>query len=157
MRLIRGGHPEGSEAVLAAIPGTPVAVQSVALEHLLDSRIAASVAARLVEGGLGSTACRHAASIVASELATNVVKHGSGGRLEIRLFEEQVQLLAYDRGAGIAVPELAFQDGYSQDEWVDPDIRRLGYGLGAVLRLMDDVAVYLDHPDRLRIQAARTL
>lgn len=80
-------------------------------------------------------------AIVASELASNVHKHGIRG--EIRLEETQAELtiVAYDEGPPIRDLALAVTDGYNDRGPIDPAAilgrGGLGTGLGAVVRLAD--------------------
>jgi anti-sigma regulatory factor (Ser/Thr protein kinase) len=72
------------------------------------------------------------AAIVATELATNVVKHGAGGWCFVSpgeyAGEPAVTLVASDRGQGIPDPGAALADGYST-------AGSPGTGLGAIQRL----------------------
>ena len=72
--------------------------------------------------------------IVVSELATNLLKHASQGRLTLLPLREGdragIQIESVDRGPGIADLERAMTDGFSTGG-------SLGCGLGAVNRLMD--------------------
>jgi serine/threonine-protein kinase RsbT len=72
----------------------------------------------------------------ASELACNVLVHGGGGMVTVRVVTDRggVELLAVDQGPGIADLALAMQDGYSSSG-------SLGCGLPAVERLMDEVVI----------------
>ena len=76
--------------------------------------------------------------IVARELASNLVRHAGGGRMVISCIDGQgrrgVQLVAEDRGPGLPGADRAFEDGYSS-------AGSLGYGLGAVNRLCDELEV----------------
>jgi anti-sigma regulatory factor (Ser/Thr protein kinase) len=69
--------------------------------------------------------------LVATELGTNLVKHGRGGELLIGAFEDKegsgVELLAIDQGPGIGNVEQCLRDGYSS-------AGTPGNGLGAVIR-----------------------
>jgi anti-sigma regulatory factor (Ser/Thr protein kinase) len=67
-------------------------------------------------------------AIVATELATNLVKHGGGGRLLVGDGEHHVDLLALDNGPGMADLDQCLTDGYSATGTP-------GTGLGAVRRL----------------------
>ena len=76
--------------------------------------------------------------IVVSELATNVLKHAGRGTLTlipIRASERAgIQIECVDNGPGIGDVEQAISDGFST-------AGSLGYGLGAVNRLMDDLVI----------------
>lgn len=71
-------------------------------------------------------------AIVVTELGTNLIKHGGGGQILARpqCVEEArgIEILALDRGPGLANPAEALRDGYSTSG--SP-----GTGLGAVSRL----------------------
>jgi anti-sigma regulatory factor (Ser/Thr protein kinase) len=69
--------------------------------------------------------------LVATELGTNLVKHGRGGELLIGVIEDNevsgIELLAIDQGPGIGNVEQCLRDGYSS-------AGTAGNGLGAVIR-----------------------
>ena len=77
---------------------------------------------------------RDAVALVVSELATNLVKHAKGGTLTLTALVDEgrvgLQITSQDRGPGIADVEQALTDGFST-------VGSLGYGLGAVNRIMD--------------------
>ena len=88
-------------------------------------------------------------AITVSELATNLLKHAGGGQLLLTPLGEKtrpgdlplasptgagLQIEAIDQGPGIRDIERAFTDGFST-------VGSLGYGLGTVNRLMDQVTV----------------
>jgi len=86
------------------------------------------------------------------ELATNAVVHGGGGSLTLRPLpaggsaggSAGLEIVAEDRGPGIADPAQAMRDGVSRGRCVageqfDPARESLGVGLGAVARLMDEL------------------
>lgn len=77
-------------------------------------------------------------AIVATELATNLVKHGGGGALLVGSFEDEtgagVECLALDRGDGMDV-DASMRDGHST-------AGSPGNGLGAVWRGADVMEVY---------------
>ena len=77
-------------------------------------------------------------ALVATELATNIVKHGGGGELLISDYDAGsvggVQLIALDKGPGIANLALSFEDGYSS-------AGTAGEGLGAIRRQSQHVEI----------------
>jgi anti-sigma regulatory factor (Ser/Thr protein kinase) len=79
------------------------------------------------------------AAIVATELATNLIKHGGGGHVHAGRFDDAagtgLELLALDRGRGMADVQRCSQDGYST-------AGSPGNGLGAIARLADDMRIY---------------
>ncbi|MCJ2136423.1 SpoIIE family protein phosphatase [Methylobacterium sp. J-026] len=80
--------------------------------------------------GFDETAAGRVA-IVATELATNLVKYGTAGEVLIGTFEDEtgtgIELLALDRGAGFPNVDDALRDGHSTGG-------SAGTGLGAVRR-----------------------
>jgi anti-sigma regulatory factor (Ser/Thr protein kinase) len=70
-------------------------------------------------------------ALVATELATNVLKHGSGGEVLVSAYGEGpdsgIELIALDKGPGMANVTASFADGYST-------AGTPGKGLGAVVR-----------------------
>jgi anti-sigma regulatory factor (Ser/Thr protein kinase) len=78
------------------------------------------------------------AALVATELATNLIKHGGGGEILAGPFEETdrtgVEIIALDRGHGMADVQACLADGYSS-------AGTAGHGLGAVVRQSDFVDV----------------
>src|SRR5580765_64435 len=81
----------------------------------------------------------HRAGIIATELATNLVKHATGGEVLVRGAssgsDKQIELIAIDRGPGIAEIARALGDGYSTSG--SP-----GTGLGAVRRMADEFDIF---------------
>jgi len=67
-------------------------------------------------------------AIVATELATNVLKHGGGGKVLVGDAEGRVDLLALDSGPGMADVDKCLADGFSS-------AGTRGTGLGAARRL----------------------
>ncbi len=57
----------------------------------------------------------------------NMVIHATGGRIDVTISPEEIEMVLKDHGPGIANIELAMQAGYS----TAPDnIRNLGFGAG---------------------------
>ena len=79
------------------------------------------------------------AALVATELATNLVKHGGGGDLLVDRFADHdgmgVELLAMDKGAGMADLQRCLADGYST-------AGSAGNGLGAIGRQSSRFAAF---------------
>lgn len=75
------------------------------------------------------------ASLVASEMATNLVKHAGGGALLARPVDDGIELLAVDRGRGMADPQECLRDGFST-------AGSAGTGLGAIRRLADEFDLF---------------
>lgn len=90
--------------------------------------------------GLSKERCSDVA-LVASELATNLEKHGAlspvirYGVTRSDGGEKGILIVSEDRGPGIPNPERALQDRYST-------AGTLGGGIGAIRRLSDDFAIY---------------
>jgi anti-sigma regulatory factor (Ser/Thr protein kinase) len=70
-------------------------------------------------------------ALVATELATNILKHGKGGEILVGAFGERhdrgIELIALDKGPGMANVAASLTDGYST-------AGTAGKGLGAVVR-----------------------
>lgn len=103
--------------------------------------VSVSDASQVAEARRAATALAHAhgfgeedagrVALVATELATNLLKHGGGGELLLGDFDDAtgsgVECLALDRGSGMEDVELSMRDGHST-------AGSPGTGLGAVLR-----------------------
>lgn len=83
--------------------------------------VSCAEALRMNETAVGKTA------LAATELTTNLVKHGTGGALLIGSEGDAMVLVAIDKGDGIAHLERAMSDGYST-------AGSAGQGLGAIRR-----------------------
>jgi len=114
------------------------------VETLGDAPVVRAVTLRRgLSAGLGRVRASEAA-LVASELATNIVKYGQGGEivLDVDLEASIFSIVALDRGPGL--PSLAdyFEDGVSRGQRRaadSPALGGLGSGGGAVRRLADAV------------------
>lgn len=77
--------------------------------------------------------------LVATELATNLVKHAKRGELLIRPLitgnDGALEIISIDRGPGMADVSASLADGHST-------VGTAGNGLGAVRRLADDFEIY---------------
>ncbi|OZI20884.1 hypothetical protein CAL26_25835 [Bordetella genomosp. 9] len=88
--------------------------------------------------GLSET-LQNRAALVITELATNLVKYGRGGEVIVRPCptpgEAGLEILALDKGPGIASIEQSMNDGYSSGS-------SLGVGMGSIARLSSHVDIY---------------
>ncbi|MEV0934813.1 ATP-binding SpoIIE family protein phosphatase [Streptomyces phaeochromogenes] len=120
-----------------------------------DARVAAEGAAALAGLDRNRTA---AAALVATELATNLLKHAKGGQLLIETVPPPVlpagqeatsvvQIAAIDHGPGMADVPAALRDGFSTAS-------TLGAGLGACRRIADDFDLH-SVPGRGTVALAR--
>jgi anti-sigma regulatory factor (Ser/Thr protein kinase) len=70
-------------------------------------------------------------ALIATELSTNLVKHGSGGEILVGAYQDNesqgIEILALDKGAGMSNVAACLEDGYSS-------AGSAGKGLGAVVR-----------------------
>ncbi len=113
---------------------------SVALEVTEQSHIgeARRRAAPLgVAAGMSETE-RGTLAVVVTEAATNLVRHASQGLLLLRTVGRRpsgVELLALDKGPGIADLGKAMADGFST-------AGSAGHGLGAIRRMADEFDLY---------------
>lgn len=72
------------------------------------------------------------ASLVATELATNLVRHTTGGEIVMRANDDALEIIAWDRGPGMRDTTQSLVDGFST-------AGGSGTGLGAVHRMADTV------------------
>jgi anti-sigma regulatory factor (Ser/Thr protein kinase) len=90
------------------------------------------------------------AALVATEMATNLLKHGGGGTMLLQQVHENgisgLRLIAVDKGSGIADMATALQDGHSTSG-------SMGTGLGAMQRLSDTFEVYTTPAEGTLIRA----
>ncbi|MEU6284300.1 ATP-binding SpoIIE family protein phosphatase [Streptomyces sp. NPDC047028] len=109
-----------------------------------DARVAVEAASLLAGLDPHRTAV---AALVATELATNLLKHAGGGRIVIGLVEPlrektrpaAVQLTALDHGPGIPDVNTAMRDGFTTTD------ASLGAGLGTCLRISSAFDLYSTH------------
>src|SRR5262245_51206794 len=107
----------------------------VAVQETSQTFAARSEATNIAErSGMDETDA-HRVGLVATELATNLVKHTpGGGELLIRCRQQpavEVEMIAIDRGPGIRDLASALRDGHSS-------AGSPGTGLGAVRRLSEE-------------------
>ncbi len=117
------------------------AVDVVGDDQVSAARRAANLLAR--EQGFGDEDAGRVA-LVATEMSTNLVKHGHGGRLLIGTLalpdRRGLRLMAIDRGPGIPDTARSVRDGYSS-------AGTAGTGLGAMIRMSDRFELW-SRPDR---------
>jgi anti-sigma regulatory factor (Ser/Thr protein kinase) len=98
------------------------------ISHVAEARRCAVEAANAA--GFDATHAGRVA-IVATELATNIVRHGGGGEMLMGAFEDPsgsgIELIALDKGRGIADLQASSRDGFST-------AGSSGHGLGAIRR-----------------------
>lgn len=117
----------------ASMPNLPpVLIAVVHGSDVNEARQRAQVMALTI--GFDETASAEVALAV-SELGANLLRHTKGGTLTLTPLVDGrrvgMQVISQDRGPGIADVEQALTDGFST-------AGGLGYGLGAVNRLMDE-------------------
>lgn len=93
-------------------------------------------------------------AIVVTELATNLLKHAGGGEILAERFLDRdgsgIEVMALDRGPGMADIERCMRDGYSS-------AGSLGHGLGSVSRQANQMRIW-SHPGHgTAVQARFTL
>jgi anti-sigma regulatory factor (Ser/Thr protein kinase) len=83
-------------------------------------------------------------ALVVTEAAKNLLKHAGGGQVILRTLESGaisgIEMLALDKGPGIANVTRCFEDGYSTTG-------TSGTGLGAIARLSHEIDIYT-RPDQ---------
>lgn len=89
-------------------------------------------------------------ALVATELATNLVRHAHQGRLLIAIIEDQgepmVEIVSLDAGPGMANVAINMVDGYSTGGTA-------GSGLGAVRRLATEFDIFSSPPSGTVVMA----
>jgi anti-sigma regulatory factor (Ser/Thr protein kinase) len=93
-----------------------------------------AMAALCQQQGLDDNACG-AAAVVTTESATNLVKHAGGGEILLRAVEDGVEVMALDRGPGMADVGASLRDGHSTTG-------TQGNGLGAIRRMSTSFDIY---------------
>lgn len=83
--------------------------------------------------GLDSSVIRRIA-IATYEAEINVAIHSLGGKIEVYIKSDRVEIFVEDHGPGIADVNLAMQKGYST---ATKEIRELGFGAGMGLPNME--------------------
>ncbi len=77
--------------------------------------------------------------IIIAEMASNLVKHGGGGEILVRMVtthsEEALEIICIDNGPGMNEPQKMMTDGFSSTN-------TLGHGLGSINRLSDMFQIY---------------
>lgn len=76
--------------------------------------------------GIDSSIIRRVA-IATYEAEINVAIHSEGGKINVSIMPESIEIIAKDRGPGIADVELAMKKGYST---ASSAVRELGFGAG---------------------------
>lgn len=76
--------------------------------------------------GLNADIVRRAA-VAAYEAEMNMTIHSLGGIMMIEITSEYIDIVAEDRGPGIADVELAMQEGFST---APDEVREMGFGAG---------------------------
>jgi anti-sigma regulatory factor (Ser/Thr protein kinase) len=120
----------------------------VHITHRADVLVAQQMARRVARSlGFGRSAAAEL-MIVASELASNILKHGGRGLLRAEPYENEgrgpgIRLLAEDEGPHFKSFETALLDGFDDKGPIDITalLNRPGTasGLGAVLRMSDEL------------------
>jgi serine/threonine-protein kinase RsbT len=136
--------------------------ERVACVHAMDRFIAAAVAYGLARRhGLEHRAYCEVA-IAAAELASNAVRHGGGGVIELRAIRagarRGVELECCDQGPGIVDVERALRDGVSRGRELSADSgwsEGLGSGLGAVRRATNELEIETGPGRGTRVVARR--
>lgn len=124
-------------------------MRSCEVEDEIDIYSARRLARELAEQlGFGKIE-REEIEIVASELASNIVKYGIRGKMEMEQVRDPVlgiglRIIAEDIGPPFYDVGMAIQDGYDDRGPLDPATlfrrRGIGGGLGAVIRFTDSFA-----------------
>ncbi len=130
----------------SSLPTSANVLDTFVVAHALDrvwaARRVVDTASQL---GLDPRGCAELAVIVC-ELVTNAVKFAGSGVVTVVVEGDGVQVWVEDTGPGLAEPDRAVLDGYSEGAMRTPDDdprkrRGLGSGLAAVKRFADDLQI----------------
>ena len=130
----------------------------LAIRTEIDATRAALEATRYSrDAGHEETSSRLIATAV-SELARNILKYAGRGEIQLRQVGRRVQhrsahgieIVAVDRGPGIADPETAMRDHFSSGG-------TLGLGLPGVKRMMDEFSLDSTPGEGTRVTAVKWL
>ncbi len=90
-------------------------------------------------------------ALITTEIGTNLIKHGSGGRIALNTYDDGsgrgVEVVALDAGEGIADIPRAFGDGYST-------AGSSGHGLSIIQRQSDQMTLF-SRPGKGTVLVAR--
>jgi anti-sigma regulatory factor (Ser/Thr protein kinase) len=127
----------------------------VVIREQSDAGDARRLAARAAESARFDAVLSTRVSIISAEMTSNLLKHSAaGGEVLINALTPPagpgaVELLAIDRGPGIANPAAALEDGYTT-------AGSLGVGLGAIRRQSSHFEIH-SIPDRGTVILARVI
>ena len=96
------------------------------MDFVSAGNASSSVRKSLIAYGLDSDIVRRAA-ISAYEAEMNIVIHGGGGKLVLKIYADYVKIEAIDNGPGISDLALAMQEGFTT---AGDEIREMGFGAG---------------------------
>jgi anti-sigma regulatory factor (Ser/Thr protein kinase) len=123
------------------MPVGPRRSAELPLRGLVDARVAGALTVRLARESRFSEIVATEIAIVASELATNAVRHAGGGTLRIEACGGRVELVCADRGDGDADELRSRIARAAEGAAAPPRPGGLGHGLGAVVRFSDRVEI----------------
>ncbi|WP_225987425.1 ATP-binding protein [Streptomyces spectabilis] len=124
------GHPGPARPVVAE------PTRAVPIDHFSAVHLAAATARTLARRCGLPGALPDRAAVVASELASNIAKHATGGSVYLQALThgEGLEITAVDRGPGMRELERCLTDGYTTTG-------TLGAGLGAISRIATTLAI----------------
>ncbi|QCX80675.1 Serine/threonine-protein kinase RsbT [Streptomyces sp. YIM 121038] len=125
-----GGGPGAARPVLAE------PTRAVPIDHFSAVHLAAATARTLARRCGLPGALPDRAAVVASELASNIAKHASGGSVYLQRLAhgEGLEIIVADRGPGMRELERCLTDGYTTTN-------TLGAGLGAIRRIATTLTI----------------
>lgn len=117
--------------------------KSVAITDSSSIGGARRISSQLAERARLKDADRGRVPLIVTELATNLLQHARNGEILLRILPVNlgpgIEIIAIDRGPGIANLQRCMVDGYSS-------CGTRGCGLGAVTRLSTDFDIYSTQP-----------
>ena len=95
-------------------------------DYLKGGEASSNIKKALMQLGIDNKIIRRVC-VASYEAEINIVIHSFGGYMEVKIFEDRIELVAADTGPGINDIELALTEGYST---ATEGAREMGFGAG---------------------------
>lgn len=95
-------------------------------DYLRGGEASSNIKKALMQLGVDNNIIRRAC-VASYEAEINIVIHSLGGYMDMKIFEDGIEIIAADVGPGISDVELAMKEGYST---ATQGAREMGFGAG---------------------------
>lgn len=95
-------------------------------DYLKGGEASSNIKKALMQLGIDNKIIRRVC-VASYEAEINIVIHSFGGYMEVKIYEDRIELVAADTGPGINDIELALTEGYST---ATEGAREMGFGAG---------------------------